>query len=209
MQREMLPMDYQIAERLRILRKIKNVSQDALASGLGITWQQVQKYEKGINRIYCGRLHKISTILNVNVSYFFETEEINEESVNRQTPHKRIIYLSEKTEKKLVEAAKRNRLPPDYELLRRVDASFIHDADTIIVPKEIEKLTFITIKIGRRLSRLLMEKKWTKDNLAVEMGTSEGMILKYCRGEQKMSAARLYQICQIFNISPNYFFDKE
>jgi transcriptional regulator with XRE-family HTH domain len=53
-------------------RLMLGMSQEKLADQLGITFQQVQKYEKGTNRITAGRLHQVSQVLGVPVSYFFE-----------------------------------------------------------------------------------------------------------------------------------------
>ncbi|HEX2257452.1 MAG TPA: helix-turn-helix transcriptional regulator [Afifellaceae bacterium] len=56
---------------IRIRRKMLNLSQEKLAEQLGITFQQVQKYEKGTNRVGAGRLYQFARILQVPVSYFF------------------------------------------------------------------------------------------------------------------------------------------
>lgn len=53
-------------------RRVKGMSQTTLAEGLGITFQQVQKYEKGTNRVGSSRLQAIANILGVPVSFFFE-----------------------------------------------------------------------------------------------------------------------------------------
>ncbi len=66
------PIDIHVGKRLRLRRSIMGVSQEQLADALGITFQQVQKYEKGINRIGSSRLYEISKALEVPVGYFFE-----------------------------------------------------------------------------------------------------------------------------------------
>ncbi len=66
------PIDIHVGERVRARRLLTGLSQDAFASKLGVTFQQVQKYEKGANRISASRLYRISKILNVPVSYFFD-----------------------------------------------------------------------------------------------------------------------------------------
>lgn len=65
------PIDRHLGDRLRLARKALKLSQEALAEELGITFQQVQKYEKGINRISASRLHHAAAILGVPVSFFF------------------------------------------------------------------------------------------------------------------------------------------
>ena len=66
------PVDVYVGSRIREKRVILGMSQEKLGSQLGISFQQVQKYEKGINRISSSRLHEIAEILKVHVSYFFQ-----------------------------------------------------------------------------------------------------------------------------------------
>ncbi|PIR31961.1 MAG: transcriptional regulator [Alphaproteobacteria bacterium CG11_big_fil_rev_8_21_14_0_20_44_7] len=66
------PVDIHVGKRLRLRRTIMGMSQESLAEALGITFQQVQKYEKGINRVSASRLYEISDALNSPVSFFFE-----------------------------------------------------------------------------------------------------------------------------------------
>ena len=64
--------DVHIGKRIRMLRLTRNLSQTDLAKRLGITFQQIQKYEKGTNRIGASRLQHIARVLSVPVSFFFE-----------------------------------------------------------------------------------------------------------------------------------------
>lgn len=66
------PVDIHVGKRLRLRRTIAGVSQENLAESLGITFQQVQKYEKGINRISASRLFEIGAALNTPINFFFE-----------------------------------------------------------------------------------------------------------------------------------------
>ena len=66
------PVDVHVGMRLRMLRKLKNFSQEKLAQALGLTFQQVQKYERADNRIGASRLHQIAQALGVSTSYFFD-----------------------------------------------------------------------------------------------------------------------------------------
>ena len=66
------PFDRDVGSRLRMRRKMLKLSQEALGTLLGISFQQVQKYEKGINRIGAGRLQEIAHILKVPVAFFFD-----------------------------------------------------------------------------------------------------------------------------------------
>lgn len=66
------PIDAHVGSRLSIRRKLLGLSQQKLAEALGITFQQVQKYEKASNRISAGRLYRLADILGVPVSFFFD-----------------------------------------------------------------------------------------------------------------------------------------
>jgi transcriptional regulator with XRE-family HTH domain len=66
------PTDTHVGARVRMRRLMLSMSQEKLGDALGLTFQQVQKYEKGTNRIGASRLQHISYILQVPVSFFFE-----------------------------------------------------------------------------------------------------------------------------------------
>jgi transcriptional regulator with XRE-family HTH domain len=66
------PIDAQVGNRVRLRRMLIGMSQERLGEMLGLTFQQVQKYEKGVNRIGAGRLFEVSRILGVPVDYFYE-----------------------------------------------------------------------------------------------------------------------------------------
>lgn len=63
--------DVDVGRRIRAQRLVCRMSQTELANNLGVTFQQVQKYEKGVNRVGAGRLARIAEVLNVPVSFFF------------------------------------------------------------------------------------------------------------------------------------------
>jgi transcriptional regulator with XRE-family HTH domain len=65
-------VDKHVGDNIRALRLVRNISQTKLAESLGVTFQQVQKYEKGTNRVGAGRLTKIADALDVPVSRLFE-----------------------------------------------------------------------------------------------------------------------------------------
>jgi transcriptional regulator with XRE-family HTH domain len=66
------PTDKHVGARVRVRRLMLEMSQEKLGYAIGLTFQQVQKYEKGTNRIGASRLQHISHILQVPVSFFFE-----------------------------------------------------------------------------------------------------------------------------------------
>lgn len=65
-------IDLYVARRLKIKRQQRGWSQNKLAKALNITFQQVQKYENGKNRVSSGRLYQLSQILETDIKYFFE-----------------------------------------------------------------------------------------------------------------------------------------
>jgi transcriptional regulator with XRE-family HTH domain len=66
------PIDRHVGSRVRMQRVLMKMSQEKLGEALGLTFQQVQKYEKGTNRIGASRLQQISKTLNVPPSFFFD-----------------------------------------------------------------------------------------------------------------------------------------
>ncbi|MEM9009920.1 MAG: helix-turn-helix domain-containing protein [Pseudomonadota bacterium] len=73
-------VDKHVGQRLRNRRIELGMSQDRLATELGLTFQQIQKYEKGTNRIGAGRLHEVARILDTSIEYFFDNLETVEEA---------------------------------------------------------------------------------------------------------------------------------
>ncbi len=72
------PIDVHVGNRVRMRRMLVGMSQEKLGQKLGLTFQQIQKYEKGANRISASRLFQISEILGVPVQFFFEDLPLQE-----------------------------------------------------------------------------------------------------------------------------------
>lgn len=66
------PIDVHVGGRIRLRRNMLGMSQEKLGESLGITFQQIQKYEKGTNRVGASRLQAIASILSAPVAFFFE-----------------------------------------------------------------------------------------------------------------------------------------
>jgi transcriptional regulator with XRE-family HTH domain len=66
------PIDRHVGSRVRMRRMLIGMSQEKLGEALGLTFQQVQKYEKGTNRIGASRLHRIASVLGVPIEFFYE-----------------------------------------------------------------------------------------------------------------------------------------
>src|ERR1700754_2600069 len=71
------PVDVQVGNRVRIRRMLIGMSQERLGGLLDLTFQQVQKYEKGINRIGAGRLFDVARIRGVPIEYFYEGAQLS------------------------------------------------------------------------------------------------------------------------------------
>src|SRR5882762_7512688 len=66
------PIDVRVGSRVRLRRNMLGLSQEKLGESIGLTFQQVQKYERGANRIGASRLHELSRVMDVPVSFFFD-----------------------------------------------------------------------------------------------------------------------------------------
>ncbi|WNK00158.1 helix-turn-helix transcriptional regulator [Thalassospiraceae bacterium LMO-JJ14] len=66
------PVDVHVGSRVRLRRTMLGMSQEKLGEAVGLTFQQIQKYERGANRIGCSRIYQFSSILEVPVSFFFQ-----------------------------------------------------------------------------------------------------------------------------------------
>jgi len=100
------PIDKYIGRQIKLRRNYLKMSQDKLGQSVGLTFQQIQKYEKGLNRISVSRLWQISHALQVNILYFFENipqDILNDCTYNEcQTPPQPSpLYYSETDLKRL------------------------------------------------------------------------------------------------------------
>lgn len=71
------PVDIHVGSRVRLRRTLLGLSQDKLARAIGVSFQQLQKYERGTNRISASRLYALSKVLGVGISWFFEDAPSN------------------------------------------------------------------------------------------------------------------------------------
>lgn len=66
------PVDIQVGQRIKAARKLQKLAQAELAHGVGVSYQQIQKYEKGDNRVSVSMLYDIAKFLDVSLAYFYE-----------------------------------------------------------------------------------------------------------------------------------------
>ncbi len=89
-----IEIDKHIGQRVRERRIVLGLSQTVLADGLGITFQQLQKYEKGHNRIAAGRLYGCAQLLDVPPEFFFEGLDASESGAPKQTRSNEALKLA-------------------------------------------------------------------------------------------------------------------
>jgi|SRR5579871_2662210 len=89
------PTDKHVGSRVRMRRMMLSMSQEKLGGALGLTFQQVQKYEKGTNRIGASRLQQISHVLQVPVAFFFEGAPAPQQQTDGAMTAPSATYVSE------------------------------------------------------------------------------------------------------------------
>jgi transcriptional regulator with XRE-family HTH domain len=105
------PIDCYVGSRIRIRRTLLGLSQEQLGSYLGLTFQQIQKYEKGSNRVGASRLFEISRVLNVSIPYFYD--DMPQEVLDRPLPG------SGSLESRIGRDAQPQKMIPDDRILSR------------------------------------------------------------------------------------------
>ena len=104
------PVDVRVGSRVRLQRTLLGLSQEKLGEAVGLTFQQIQKYERGANRIGASRLHEFSQILDMPVSFFFDGMDQNVQkppSQQRRNKKKKVNqedYLQKRETLELVRA---------------------------------------------------------------------------------------------------------
>ena len=89
------PIDKHVGSRVRMRRMMINMSQEKLGEKLGITFQQIQKYEKGTNRIGASRLQQIANVMGVPVGFFFEGAPVPDGSAKGFTEGASPAYIAD------------------------------------------------------------------------------------------------------------------
>lgn len=87
------PTDVGVGNKIKMLRRLNNLSQQALGDAIGVTFQQVQKYEKGANRVGAGRLKAIADILGVPISHFFLDQPLLTDSEGNRVSDELIRFV--------------------------------------------------------------------------------------------------------------------
>lgn len=86
------PIDTHVGSRVRLRRMLIGMSQERLGEQMGLTFQQIQKYEKGVNRIGASRLLNLSQILDVPVQFFFDGAPVDGAQAGEKADGESFIY---------------------------------------------------------------------------------------------------------------------
>lgn len=99
-------LDVHIGQKVKFRRSMLGISQDKLGSYLGVTFQQIQKYEKGTNRVSASMLYNIANILNVDMQYFVDEFNINKALHDGSVPTYDAEFSKKKETKETVDLLK-------------------------------------------------------------------------------------------------------
>ena len=92
------PIDVHVGSRIRLRRTLLGMSQERLGEALGLTFQQVQKYERGVNRVGASRLFDLSRVLDVPISFFFDDMPDSLAAAYGAQPQRRVAGFAEAQE---------------------------------------------------------------------------------------------------------------
>jgi transcriptional regulator with XRE-family HTH domain len=96
--------DIEIGQRVRLRRVEQKMSQDELGKELGVSFQQVQKYEKGVNRVGAARLQQIATALDVPVTFFFDDARAGKRATGDKREVESLLFLDSSFSLRLLRA---------------------------------------------------------------------------------------------------------
>jgi len=96
--------DIELGRRLRLRRVEQKMSQDEVAKKVGVTFQQVQKYEKGVNRVGASRLQQIATALDVPVTFFFDDNGLGKRASDGKREVESLLFLDSSFSLRLLRA---------------------------------------------------------------------------------------------------------
>src|ERR1700692_123861 len=96
--------DIELGKRIRLRRVEIDISQSGLADKLGVTFQQVQKYEKGVNRVGASRLQQIATALDVPITFFFDDADAGKRANNSKREVESLLFLDSSFSLRLLRA---------------------------------------------------------------------------------------------------------
>jgi transcriptional regulator with XRE-family HTH domain len=96
--------DIELGRRIRLRRVEQQISQDELGKALGVSFQQIQKYEKGINRVGASRLQQIATALDTPVTFFYDDADAGKRTHSGRREVERLLFLDSNFSLRLLRA---------------------------------------------------------------------------------------------------------
>lgn len=115
------PVDVHVGKRIRHRRWLTGMTQQQLAEKVGIKFQQIQKYETGMNRVSASRLWDISDVLGVEISFFFAEMSDDQDSAEKDAPNSVGVPVDMTTDKEAVELVRSYYAIPENQRRRLFD----------------------------------------------------------------------------------------
>ena len=192
-----IPLDKVVGRRVRARRLQLGLSQRALGDALGISYQQVQKYEQGVSRIGAGRLQQVAEILNVPVSVFFD-----EKLGGSQHGGSVFAFLDTAYSLRLTQAFARI---PDRRIQQRIVELIEQVADRNSADGA--ELTALDRHVGARVRGRRLELQLSESKAAEALRCTIDHLRACEEGRAHISAALLFEMSRILEVEVSYFFD--
>ena len=193
-----IPLDKVVGRRVRARRLQLGLSQRALGDALGISYQQVQKYEQGVSRIGAGRLQQVAEILNVPVSVFFD-----EKLGGSQHGGSVFAFLDTAYSLRLTQAFARI---PDRRIQQRIVELVEQVADRNSADRAVE-LTTLDRHVGARVRGRRLELQLSESSIAEALRCTIDHLRACEEGRAHISAVLLFEMSRVLDVEVSYFFD--
>jgi transcriptional regulator with XRE-family HTH domain len=193
-----VPLDKVVGRRVRARRLQLGLSQRALGDALGISYQQVQKYEQGVSRIGAGRLQQVAEILNVPVSVFFD-----EKLGGSQEGGAVFAFLDTAYSLRLVQAFARI---PDRGLQQCI-VHLVEQASTSMSAVGAMELTTLDRHVGARIRGRRLELQLSESSAAEALRCTIDHLRASEEGRAHISAVLLFEMSRLLDVEVRYFFD--
>ena len=202
-------IDVFAGQRVRELRLMKGWTEKQLAKKIGVTFQQLQKYESAANRISASRLYLICKALNITISEFFS------ELYSRRRKQSKTMKMIESID--AVRLARlffkmsprqRQRFYKNGKSLVRKKRNKKGDATVTDKPATTSKTHPVDIYVGKQIWKFRIITNMNQRELAEKIVVGTQQIQKYEEGQTRVSVSRLHLICEAFEITiPEFFAD--
>ena len=202
------PIDILAGERVREIRLLKGMTQGELAEKIGVTFQQIQKYESAVNRISASRLYLICDVLETTIPEFFTG------LYSRRRKTSRVMKMLESAEAvKLaglfleMSHGKRQRFYDVGKSLVRIKGGNERNVTITDKPNAIPKSHPADIYVGKRIWQIRTITNMTQRQLSRKIDVQHQQIQKYEEAINRVSVSKLYLICEALEMSLPEFFE--